>query len=858
MLLCACANILRTFCKRGFRAVSAIRVTDLIKEYEVYERPLDLALEALTRRPRHKIFRALSNVSFEVSRGEVFGIIGANGAGKSTLLKIIAGVLDVTSGSIDIAGRVTPILELGLGFNVEYSGRENIYLSGLLYGMDKAEGDRKRASIIAFSGLGDFIERPVKTYSSGMQARLAFSIATAVDAEILVIDEALAAGDAGFVQKCLRRIRELCSGGRTVLMVSHGTGLLAQLCNRVMWLQNGQVQMIGSAIQVIQAYDLAAHQSADPASWIETVEEDVATAQNEGLAVTATTKEGEFRSITNRATPLHAAPPQATHQDGGPGREVLRRGPVFIENVRLLDDRDQPTTCLTLLKPFALQIDYRVKGPLPSTTLGIALAVNNRDDLSPVAQFFTQNIRPFESRENYDKAPDRFPPARRGTLTLSFDYVPFRRGEYILSLGLLPNEPASWEFYEYRHFYYPFSVEDAGMDLGAPVLLNPKVTHRGKTEIALQTPNVLLALRPGEPNGTALSSGISATLAPVQRNGQTLRGEIEQICIAEGGYPANWPRHSHCPACGEGPLVDAFAKYGFSHVQCAACSFVAVDPYPPDEIIAKLYSGAYYSRVRDLFERPLLEQGGIVTPFSAPRDVLETVVRYTTQGQATGTWLDVGGGLGAFARLVQELKPQWDVKLNELNPQSIAIARQLFDFEIVASDPAELLQKGRHFDVVSSISVLEHIPLPLDFIANYAALVKPGGWLVALVPHFTPLNAAISRGSSPNVVPPYHLSLFNEKSLRRMLTRVEGLEIVAVEQAGSAAFELMHHVACGDHWDIKIPTLDNPEPRSIQVQPYDPQSANALNVLHDADGKIGGYFAERDGRTHLTAYCRKH
>ena len=378
-------------------SATAIRVTDLVKEYEVYERPLDLALEALTRRPRHKIFRALNNVSFEVSRGEVFGIIGANGAGKSTLLKIIAGVLDVTSGSIDIAGRVTAILELGLGFNVEYSGRENIYLSGLLYGMDKSEIDRKLASIIAFSGLGDFIERPVKTYSSGMQARLAFSIATAVDAAILIIDEALAAGDAGFVQKCLRRIRELCSGGRTVLMVSHGTGLLAQLCNRVMWLQNGQVQMIGSAIQVIQAYDLAAHQSADPASWIETVEDDLAAPASNGhsgeIAVTNSANGSELAlaeqhpSADEKASTGDAMGKMFL-QGGEAGRQVFRRGPVFIESVRLLDEQDQPTTRLILLKPFTLKIEYRVDGPLPTPTLGVALAVNTRHDLAPVAQFY--------------------------------------------------------------------------------------------------------------------------------------------------------------------------------------------------------------------------------------------------------------------------------------------------------------------------------------------------------------------------------------------------------------------------------------------------------------------------------------
>ena len=156
---------------------------------------------------------------------------------------------------------------------------------------------------------------------------------------------------------------------------------------------------------------------------------------------------------------------------------MFRRGPVFIESVEMFDHNNQPTTRLTLLRPFELKVHYRVDGPLAGVKVGIALAINVKHDLAPVAQYFTQNIRPFETRETYDQAVDRFFAARRGTLSVSFDYVPFRKGEYVLSIGLLPNEPATWEFYEYRHLYYSFTVDDAGMDLGAFFLLNPTLSH---------------------------------------------------------------------------------------------------------------------------------------------------------------------------------------------------------------------------------------------------------------------------------------------------------------------------------------------------------------------------------------------
>jgi ABC-type polysaccharide/polyol phosphate transport system ATPase subunit len=473
----------------------AIRVRNITKDFHIYDKPLDLALEILTRKKRHRVFRALDNVSFEVERGQVLGIIGANGAGKSTLLKIITGVLDASGGTVDIWGRVTAILELGLGFNPEHSGRDNIYLSGMLYGMSRDEIDHKLESIIHFSGLRPFMEQPVKTYSSGMYARLAFSIATAVDPDILVIDEALAAGDAMFVQKSMRRIRELCAGGRTVLLVSHGTGILAQLCRDVMWIEAGCIKMNGPALQVVQAYDLQAHQGADEESWIEA-------AENAALSDIVEPLQGEAPAVSNGIAVSHVAAAngaQAGQCDNSTavarhpataftitrhaeveqgqqietGKYVFRRGPVFIDFVTMLDHSGLHSTHLTTMRPFTLKIAYYCKDAVPEETLGIALAVNRLADLEPVFQWYSQFIRPDESPDLYLKAPFRVRPSRRGTIELAFAYAPFRQGDYILSVGLLPNIPGTWEFYEYRHLFYSFHVADASLGVGAPIFFEP-------------------------------------------------------------------------------------------------------------------------------------------------------------------------------------------------------------------------------------------------------------------------------------------------------------------------------------------------------------------------------------------------
>ena len=202
-------------------------------------------------------FYALNDISFQVYPKEVMGIIGHNGAGKSTLLKVISGILKPTSGSVAVSARIVPMLELGSGFDMELSGRENIYLNGAILGYSKVFLEEKYQSILEFSELNEFIDMPLKTYSSGMLMRLAFSVATVVEPEILIVDEILAVGDEAFQRKSRARMLELMGGGTTVLFVSHSLDQIRSMCSHVVWLDHGQIKMIGNSNEVCDAYHLA-------------------------------------------------------------------------------------------------------------------------------------------------------------------------------------------------------------------------------------------------------------------------------------------------------------------------------------------------------------------------------------------------------------------------------------------------------------------------------------------------------------------------------------------------------------------------------------------------------------------------
>ena len=236
--------------------MNAIRVTDVTKAYKLYHDPKDRFKEAV--HPFHKKygepFYALKNVSFEIEKGETVGIIGTNGSGKSTILKIITGVIQATEGTVEVNGNVSALLELGAGFDMDYSGVDNIYMNGAVLGFSREEMEVKIDEILAFADIGDFVYQPVKTYSSGMLVRLAFALAINVEPEILIIDEALAVGDAFFQAKCFNKLEEIKSAGTTILFVSHDIVSVKKLCTRAIWLEKGNIREIGEAKEVCELY----------------------------------------------------------------------------------------------------------------------------------------------------------------------------------------------------------------------------------------------------------------------------------------------------------------------------------------------------------------------------------------------------------------------------------------------------------------------------------------------------------------------------------------------------------------------------------------------------------------------------
>ncbi|MFY3605390.1 ABC transporter ATP-binding protein [Achromobacter xylosoxidans] len=265
----------------------AISVKNLSKCFHLYDKPRDRLLQMCSfgRRQYYREFWALRDLSFDVMRGETVGIIGRNGSGKSTLLQMICGTLTPTTGSIWTSGRIAALLELGAGFNPEFTGRENVYLNASILGLTRRETDERFDDIAAFADIGAFIDQPVKVYSSGMYVRLAFAVAINATPEVLIVDEALAVGDARFQYKCMRRIKDIQNAGAAVLFVSHDVGSVRTLCQRAIWLDKGNVRMAGEVASVTSKYAEFMYQGEDgaPVEVEPPVEEEVGEVLSDGM-----------------------------------------------------------------------------------------------------------------------------------------------------------------------------------------------------------------------------------------------------------------------------------------------------------------------------------------------------------------------------------------------------------------------------------------------------------------------------------------------------------------------------------------------------------------------------------------------
>ncbi|HVU65191.1 MAG TPA: ABC transporter ATP-binding protein [Phycisphaerales bacterium] len=324
----------------------AIRARNVGKRYDIYSRTLHRLAHAFTGDAKFaREFWALRGVSFEVQRGEAVGIVGRNGSGKSTLMQIIAGTLAPTEGEVAIRGRISALLELGSGFNPQFTGRENVYLAGSILGLSRREMNDRFDAIAAFADIGEFLDQPVEVYSSGMHARLAFSVAVCVEPDVLIVDEILSVGDAGFQQKCLSRMRRSVEAGMTLLLVSHSADMVKSICTRALFLQKGREVSFGPAAESVDLY-------------MQSLREET----------TAIGVQNAARSTPEIAQAINGATPGAEIIDDPSGLRY-GTGHARIESVRLLDEAGLPRDGFTFGDTIVAEIGIQAKIDIARTDL---------------------------------------------------------------------------------------------------------------------------------------------------------------------------------------------------------------------------------------------------------------------------------------------------------------------------------------------------------------------------------------------------------------------------------------------------------------------------------------------------------
>lgn len=369
----------------------AIKVDNVSKTYKLYDKPIDRLKEALhlSKKEYHKEFYALHDISFEIKKGETVGIIGTNGSGKSTLLKILTGVLNATSGTAVVDGKISALLELGAGFNAEYTGLENIYLNGTIMGYTREEMEEKVPQIIEFADIGDFINQPVKTYSSGMFVRLAFATQIYSDPDVLIVDEALSVGDMRFQQKCYRAMEQLMKD-KTVLIVSHDPAAISRFCTRAIWLERGKLMFDGQAEETLKKYQ---------SFLLNNMKKDDS---DEHLDIQA--KEA---TIVYKTKDLDASVEKA-----GTGEAEIVRCGLFMENGEIATEIGQNQT-------YVFAMDVMFTQQMKDCIVGLTVKDRLGGNVFAINSFMTQeNVDPVESRYQY-QFKVQFPALNAGEYSIS-------------------------------------------------------------------------------------------------------------------------------------------------------------------------------------------------------------------------------------------------------------------------------------------------------------------------------------------------------------------------------------------------------------------------------------------------------
>ena len=399
---------------------NAITVKDVTKIYKLYDKPIDRLKEALNpfHKEYHKKFYALNNLSFEVKKGETVGIIGTNGSGKSTILKIISGELTPTNGEVEVNGVISALLELGAGFNMDYTGIENIYMNGTMMGFSKKEMDAKLQEILDFADIGDFVYQPVKTYSSGMFVRLAFALAINVEPEILIVDEALSVGDVFFQSKCYRRMEEIRQKGTTILMVTHDMGSIIKYCDKVVLLNKGNFVAEGAPGHMVDLY------------------KKILAGQMEGLEA-AKNVDSDFSGETaekEQKEKTYQLPHGKLMKDSltiNSNRTEYGDGRAEIYDLGLFDQRGNLTNLLLKGEEFTIKEKIRFAAPIQSPIFTYTIKDKKGTDLTGTNTMFEgTDIKPVKAGDEYEVSFTQKMTLQGGEYLLSMSCTGFEQGEH--------------------------------------------------------------------------------------------------------------------------------------------------------------------------------------------------------------------------------------------------------------------------------------------------------------------------------------------------------------------------------------------------------------------------------------------